>query len=133
MAKEVDPNSPIPNAMAEVAAQNILDSVRELQEGEALRAEPQPVVHFDWSVDDTRQEDVEHILYVLREAGYYTHPLPDVKEWQDKATWSKERAGVWRHEPDWHIVEFHDDGSKDLKEKVDIPLPDEWRPNADER
>jgi len=128
MAKEVDPNNPAANAVAEVMFQDMLDSVRELQEGETIRAEPKPVAHFDWSVDGASQEDIEHILYVLREAGYYTHPLPDIKEWRDEARWSRERAGVWRNEPDWHIVEFDDDGSKELKEQVELPLPEQWKP-----
>jgi hypothetical protein len=131
MAKEVDPNNPVSNAAAEVMFDGILDGIRDLQDGETIRADPEPLTHFDWSVDTARQEDIEHILSLLNEAGYYTHPLPDVDEWKDEAKWSRERAGVWRSEPDWRIVEYHEDGSKELKQEIDLPIPEQWRPRSE--
>lgn len=131
MATEVDPNNPLRRAAAEMVFDGILESVRELQPDETIRAEPAPVTHFDWSVDTGTQEDIEHILSVLQDAGYYTHPLPDVKSYQDKGHWSRERAGVWRHEPDWYIVKFAEDGTKELREEVDLELPTEWVPKHD--
>jgi len=131
MAKELDPNNPVERAAATTIFDGMLKDIRDLQPDETIRAEPKPLTHFDWSVDNARQEDVEHILSVLQEAGYYTHPLPKVKNWKDSAHWTRERAGVWRHEPDWHIVEFEEEtGRKEVKEQVDVPIPNEWRPET---
>jgi len=129
LAKEVDPNNPIERQATEVLADTLLESVRELEPDETIRADPAPVIHFDWSVDDATQEDIEHILQTLQDAGYYAHPLPDINNYQDRARWSKELAGIWRSEPDWHIVSF-EDGTKEVREKVDVPIPDEWEPKA---
>lgn len=126
MAKELDPNNPIAGAASGVMFQGLLDSVRELNRGETIQADPDPLVHFDWSVDVGTQEDIEHVMTVLRNAGYHTHPLPEIETWRDEGRWSTEMAGVWHETPTWRIVEFHDDGSKELKEQVDLPLPDEW-------
>jgi len=128
LAKETDPNNPVEAEAAEVIFDSILEEARELRAGETIRAEPEPLTHFDWSVDDARQEDIEHILATLQAAGYYTHPLPDVDTYRDEGKWSRERAGVWRSEPDWYIVEFDEDGSRERREQVDLPLPDEWQP-----
>ncbi len=132
LAKEVDPNNPIERQASEIMADALLDSVRDLQPDETIRADPEPVIHFDWSVDDATQEDIEHILQTLQDAGYYTHPLPDIKDYQDRARWSKELAGVWRSEPDWHIVSF-EGGKKEVRERVEVPIPDEWEPKANDR
>jgi len=130
IAKKTDPNNPLSESTKAAVAEMVLDEIRELGSDETIRADPAPLTHFDWSVDDARQEDIEHILYTLREAGYYTHPLPDVNHYSDPPKWSRERAGVWRSEPDWHIVEYNDDGSIKHSESVDIPEPDEWSPKS---
>jgi hypothetical protein len=128
LAKETDPNNPVEGKAAEMIFDGILDSTRELREGETIQPEPAPVTHFDWSVDDATQEDIEHILYTLQEAGYYTHPLPDIEYHKNEGQWSRQRAGIWRSEPDWYIVKFDEDGRRERREEVDLPLPDEWQP-----
>ena len=133
MAKETDPNSPLGPAATAVLADTVFKGLRDLEPNETIRSEPEPLVHFDWSVDEAKQEDIEHVFYALQQEGYYTHPLPDIKHWQDRYTWHKQMAGVWRHEPDWYIVEFDDSGRKTIKEKVDLPLSSEWEINTGSR
>jgi len=131
IAREMDPNNPVEREATEVIAESLLESVRELQPDETIRSQPQPLTYFEWSTTDCRQEDIEHILSVLQDAGYYTHPLPDHASWRDRAKWSRERAGVWRSEPDWHIVQFEEHtGRMNVEEEVELPLPNEWRPEA---
>jgi len=132
IAKEVDPNSPVTQKTTEFLADTVLDSLEDLEPGETIRADPEPVTIFDWSTMSPRQEDVEHILATLQEAGYHTHPLPMADNYQDRFQWDRERAGVWHQEPKWHIVEFDDaTAEKQIKESVDLSLPSEWDRSAD--
>lgn len=130
LAREVDPNNDtIPQATAEVMSQMVLDSIRELQPDETIRAEPGPITFFEWSTTEHQQEDIERVLRVLGQAGYHTHPLPRIEDYEDIAKWDRKRAGVWKDEPKWHIVSFDEEtGEREVKEEVEIPVPKEWSP-----
>lgn len=129
LAKAVDPNNGVTEDATAVLMDDFLDGIRELQPDETIRADPGPITYFDWSERNATQEDIEHIIYTLSEAGYYTHPLPKIETHRDVAKWDSERAGVWNSKPDWHIVEFQESGTE-VKEEVDVPVPDEWCPST---
>jgi hypothetical protein len=128
LADEVDPNTPVERTAAAMVFDGMLEGVRELQPDETVKADPPPVTHFDWSADAARQEEIEHILRELADAGYYVTPLPDIDHYGDESKWSRERAGVWRSPPNWHIVRYDDDGTKHIGESVEVSVPDAWRP-----
>lgn len=130
MAEAADPNTPVERTAAAMVFDGMLERVRELQPDETVKADPPPITHFDWSADAARQEDIEHILRELADAGYYVTPLPDINHYGDDSKWSRERAGVWRSPPDWHIVRYDDDGTKHIGEEVDVSVPDAWRPKC---
>jgi len=132
LAAQVDPNTDVPEPVAGVASEMVLAEVRDLAPDETIRADPEPIVTFDWSTTPATQEDIEAVLYDLRQAGYHTHPLPKIEHYQDRHEWGRHMAGIWRHEPDWHIVAFDEEtGAKTVKESVDIPLPQQWEPEAE--
>ncbi len=134
MAKEVDPNNPVVQAAAGPVFDSILDEVRDLQPDETIRSDPEPFTHFDWSIktQTSRQEHIEAVLEALADAGFYTHPLPEIENYRDESKWSRERAGVWLSEPDWHIVEYNEDGSKQIKDRVELSVPEQWRPKSEQ-
>ena len=128
LAKQVDPNTGFGGAANGVIAEGFLAAMRDLQPNETIRSDPRPIMKFDWSVDAPRQEEVEAIFNTLHRAGYYSHPFPDINHYQDRYTWHKEIAGIWRHEPEWYIVELDEETGREVsREKVDLPLSPEWR------
>ena len=135
IAQEANPNNDSASFATSILAEHILQDVRDLQPNEAVRADPEPLMHFDWSLPsrNARQEHIEHILRELSAAGYYVCPLPSIDDYHNEAYWDSERAGVWLSEPDWHIVKFDKEtGRKSIEEDIEVTIPDEWEPNIDE-
>lgn len=128
MAQETNPNDPVANAAMQIAGQEVFNAVRDLQRGEALRADPKPLTIIDSSVSDATQREIEHILDVLSEAGYHTQPLPETDNYRDGPHYSSCVVGVWHTKPTWHIVNYHGPGSWESIEEVDLPLPERWKP-----
>jgi len=129
MAAAADPNNPVERAAWETMSASVLESMDELRPDETIEADPQPILHLDWSVDDGSAGDIEAVVRTLERAGYHTHPFPEVSEKFGHNRWSDELAGVWISEPEWHTVQY-DGRDRDVGGTADVQLPENWTPDG---
>jgi len=128
-ARDLDPNHPVGETTQGVINELVIRETRNINSDEQIRAEPRPIAHVDWSMDDAEQDDIKQLIAAAKQAGYHVHPFPNTRSYADHDSWTGRVVGVWECEPEWYVAEYKD-GSYQNKEPIDVELVGEWEIEA---